>query len=64
MNPFEKQKAFAEKFATLEDLILAIEKAELVSNQDASLINCEGELELEREMLSDRSIVFNIYLKP
>jgi hypothetical protein len=60
MKPGEFRKMFADTFNTLEDLKLAIAKAELVSNQIADVINVDGKLELEAECLSDGSIVYNV----
>jgi hypothetical protein len=62
MKPFETQKAFSDQFNTLEELSLCIEKIRLVSNQEPFMIHCEGELELERECLSDGSIAYNVHL--
>jgi len=60
MKPGEHRKMFADYFNTLEDLKLAIAKAELVSNQIADVIHTEGRIALEAECLSDGSIVYNV----
>ena len=62
MQPGETQKAFSDQFSTLEDLRLCVEKIAMVSNQEPFMIHCEGELVLERECLSDGSIVYNVHL--
>jgi len=51
---------FVDKFNTLEDLKIAITKAEMVSNQIADVINVDGQFELEAECLSDGSVVYNV----
>lgn len=60
MKPNTSRKMFADTFNTLEDLKIAIAKAELVSNQIADVINVDGKFELEAECLSDGSIVYNV----
>lgn len=60
MKPGESRKMFADNFNTLEDLKLAIVKAELISNQIADVIHTEGRFALEAECLSDGSIVYNV----
>lgn len=60
MKPGETRKMFADRFNTLEDLKIAIAKAEMFSNQIADVIYADGQLELEAECLSDGSVVYNI----
>ena len=62
MKPNTARRMFADKFNTLEELELAIAKVKLICNQDASLVNIFGELELEAECLSDGSVVYNAFL--
>ena len=62
MKPGEVRKRFADSFATLEDLKLAIAKAELVCDEQSSVVYVCGALELEAECLSDGSVVHNILI--
>lgn len=70
MKPYETRRMFSERFATAADLILSIEKAVMVSGQDAECINVEfghndrvvSQLALEAECLSDGSVVYNLIL--
>lgn len=74
MKPNQIRTMFSDRFSTATDLKLAIEKAVLISGQDADYINVRfgpeetgidnSRLDLQAECLSDGSIVHNITLMP
>lgn len=55
--------SLSDRVGNLEDLQLVIEKALMVCGQHPSLVSIDAEVKLEKETLSDRSIVYNLIIK-
>ncbi len=73
IKPGETEIMFADRINTAEDLQIALAKVEMLTNQDLNQINVEEMdwnnqpnnrymIKLERECLTDGSIVYNVLL--